>query len=64
MGFFRYKSPGAMTFQNVEVHGLAPEEIVGVDHTLYAVLHCQLTSATCKPLAKQVHPKIHNDSIN
>lgn len=41
MGFFRYKSPGAMTFQNVEVHGLAPEEIVGVDHTLYAVLHCQ-----------------------
>ena len=52
MGFFRYKTPGLMTYSNQELSGLSYEDISpsSTDNQLYAVLHCQTSYFSFKHL--------------
>ena len=44
MGFFQYLTPGSLTYKNIEVDELLPDDFHdAIDETIYVVLHCQTT---------------------
>ncbi|MGA0401410.1 MAG: hypothetical protein ACO3PX_15705, partial [bacterium] len=65
LGFFRYLSPGALTYGQMELQGHHPDDVEqSLDDTLYVLLHCQTTYFSFHQLQSRYIRKIEMTDTN